>query len=530
MNIQIISSQRTHSQRGQTFLIIAVFIGVFLLAVMGLATDYAQIWAHRQAAQGAADAACQAGAADLLLDFEDSSSTYSTANAAWIGTAYNCSTNTSSSPCKYAAQNGYTGSNVSVTFPSSLPNAPAIPSTYGITTPYIQVTITDPVPMYFTKLVSSTTTVSTTVKAGCGIVVVNAAIPLAVLSPTGIPSGSASLSVGGNSSIAIYNGPQRSIQVNDHSATALSGGGGIDLSAAGPGNSGGDIGVFGGPTANPGVLLGSTGHYIDPAAPVSNPFSKITAPSSSGMPSENASGVPGTVPYHTNGCPDTSGCVQYVPGYYPGGLTVGPGSKVVAIFDPGVYYVNGGINLKSNSIVRPSAANATTSPYGAIFYLTGCTTSCITVVANSGSKSTTDNFSTTTLSSGGKCTAYVAPPGLVAPTQGNMLMAPCDTSQYGDPSGAGNRGILFFVDNSICNAGAGWGGGGKFIMAGAFYVHNTGAASCGDSFSLGGNSGSGSLIIGNMIVDTLSMSGTPGVTMELNPNSSYPILEVQLLQ
>ncbi len=122
------NSQRAHSQRGQAFLIIVIFVGVFLLAVMGIATDYAQIWAHRQIAQGAADAACQAGAADLLLYFEDFTSTYSTANAAWIGTAYNCSAHTTSSPCKYAAQNGgYTGSNVSVTFPSSLPNAPALP-------------------------------------------------------------------------------------------------------------------------------------------------------------------------------------------------------------------------------------------------------------------------------------------------------------------------------------------------------------------------------------------------------------------
>ncbi len=69
MNTQMISSNWAHSQRGQAFLIVAIFVGIFLLAVMGLATDYAQLWAHRQIAQGAADAACQAGAADLFLQY-----------------------------------------------------------------------------------------------------------------------------------------------------------------------------------------------------------------------------------------------------------------------------------------------------------------------------------------------------------------------------------------------------------------------------------------------------------------------------
>ena len=57
-------SPRSHSERGQTFLVIVVFIAVLLLGTLGLGTDYAQIWAHRQMAQGAADAACQAAAAE----------------------------------------------------------------------------------------------------------------------------------------------------------------------------------------------------------------------------------------------------------------------------------------------------------------------------------------------------------------------------------------------------------------------------------------------------------------------------------
>src|SRR5882757_10400802 len=60
--------RRSSCERGQVFLAIVIFIAMFLLAVVGLATDYTQVWAHRQMAQGAADAACQAAAADLFLN------------------------------------------------------------------------------------------------------------------------------------------------------------------------------------------------------------------------------------------------------------------------------------------------------------------------------------------------------------------------------------------------------------------------------------------------------------------------------
>src|SRR2546429_3547531 len=60
------SLQRWSTQQGQAFLFIVILIAFFLLAVLGLATDYTQVWAHRQMAQGAADAACEAGAADVL--------------------------------------------------------------------------------------------------------------------------------------------------------------------------------------------------------------------------------------------------------------------------------------------------------------------------------------------------------------------------------------------------------------------------------------------------------------------------------
>jgi|SRR5579872_2070419 len=521
----IIDERRFASQRGQTFLIIAVFIALFLLGVMGLATDYGQVWAHRQIVQAAADAACEAGAADLLLQYQDPtvSTAYPQVKLGWIGSDFNCSANTDSSPCKYAALNGYSGSNVSVSFPRRPASAPVIPARFGtIAHPYIQVSIIDPVPMYFTRLISSNRTFNIAAKAVCGMVAVNAPVPVTVLSPTA----DSSLSQTGPSSIVIYGGPQKSIEVNSHSSSALSGGGGIDLSDAGPNFSGGDIGVFGGPATNPGVRLGASGHFLSPSAPIGDPFASVLAVSPAGMPVQPSGGI-GTVPYGTNGCPDSAGCTQYLPGNYTGGLSVKAGT---AIFDPGVYYVNTGFALQPLSNVRPSAKNATTAPYGTVFYLTGCNGSppnCLSVAATSGTgNGGGDDFALSRLTCPSGGPAYTAPPGVTPATTGNILLAPC-TGPYGTSSGQ-YRGILFFVDRSTSGATASWNGGGTFTLAGAFYAHNLGSYN--DAFTVLGTPASNSLVIGNLVVDTLPMSGNSGINMQLNPNATYPVLKVELLQ
>src|SRR5947209_7832062 len=189
MNRDCSSLRRWYFQRGQAFLAIVMFIAILLLAVLGLATDYTQVWAHRQMAQGAADAACQAGAADLFLKGTDPTASTDFPNPpfdfSWIGSTFNCSAKPNSIPCKYALFNGYSGSNVSVSFPSSLSGVSGIPSGFPtIGNPYIKVTVTDPVAMYFTKIVSSTKTVNVTASAGCGLSPVTTPVPLVVLHRT----------------------------------------------------------------------------------------------------------------------------------------------------------------------------------------------------------------------------------------------------------------------------------------------------------------------------------------------------------
>ncbi len=317
------SLQRRSSQHGQTLIPIVIFIGLFLMAMLGVAADYTQVWAHRQMAQGAADAACEAGAADLYLNAVDpsSSGTGGLQSFGWIGAGFDCSTQTTSPPCTYATLNGYSGSNVRVSFPSSLPGVPSLPTSLTTAFPYMEVTITDPVPMSFTKMVGAPGTVSIKAKAGCGVTPINVPVPLVILHS----SASGALSVTGSSKIHIFGGPQRSVQIDSKDPGALTAGV-IDLSQGGPADTGSDLAVFGGPTTQPAsVNVGSTGHYISPAAPFGDPFATKSAP---GVPSTLGSAKP--VPFAMNGCPDPNGCVEFTPGNYTGcnkSSTINPGDQ-----------------------------------------------------------------------------------------------------------------------------------------------------------------------------------------------------------
>lgn len=310
---------RAPSERGQTFLVIVVFIAVFLLGILGLATDYSQVWAHRQMAQGAADAACQAGAADLFLNAFDPSAGL---DFSWIGSPYTCNTHTGSPPCKYAQLNGYSGSGVSVSFPSALPGVPPISGGFGtIAHPYIRVTVSDTVLMSFTKTISSIGTVNVAAKAGCGMNPVSVPIPILVLHQTA----ASSLSVQGSGTIQIIGGPNRSIQVDSNNSAAVSVGGSstINLTQAGPSGTGADFGVFGNEAQPGGVSLG-TGKWVSPSVPFGDAWITIPTPSVPG-----SAGTATPVPFALNGCPDPAGCVEFTAGNYTGCSTgtIAPGAN-----------------------------------------------------------------------------------------------------------------------------------------------------------------------------------------------------------
>jgi Putative Flp pilus-assembly TadE/G-like len=306
-------ARRRSPQNGQTLLPIVVIIGLFLLAMLGVAADYSQVWAHRQIAQGAADAACEAAAADLFLEAVDpsASGTGGLEPFNWItGGDFDCSTNTSSPPCRYASLNGYSGSNVHVSFPSSLPGVAPLPTSFATAHPYVEVAITDPVAMSFTKIVSSTAIVNIKAKAGCGVAPVAIPVPLVVLHQTAAQS----LSTQGSGGIQILGGPTRPIQVDSRSTAAVNVGGSatVDLTQAGPNGNGGDFGVFGTESQPAGVQL-NNGKWLSPATPIGDPWALTAEPS---VPATIGRSRP--VAFGTSGCPDPAGCVQFTAGDYSG--------------------------------------------------------------------------------------------------------------------------------------------------------------------------------------------------------------------
>lgn len=558
------------AQRGQAAFFLVLVLGIFLLGGIGLAVDMSNLWFHRQAAQNAADAACTAAAMDMV-NYANGAATGGTTGFT-PGTAFNCSTsgNSTKAPCQYAAFNGYTASGltagspsteVAISFPTSVAGVqscsgsppPAVCSQTGFpTNAFVQATVTDRMQTFFIRMVGGGGTIDAGATANCGAVLSNSPIPLLVLNP----SVSGALSMSGNPNISIYGGPQRSIQVNSSSTTAASSNGAIsvNLSQGGPALTGSDFGAYGGPSSaccNPN--FGTTGHWIQPAVPISDPFAQIPAPA---QPTHV--GTTTSVGFNVNGCPDSGGCTEFSPGYYSGGISV---KNFTAIFDPGIYYVLGGFSMGPNSCVWPSTAVGDGSG-GTMFYFAD--TNSVSVGSNAGKKCPATTFNMTSgtgsLQFGAKCTsASSAPANLPATTTGTILLGPCQTPtvtalcapncniNYGDPLGTNDpvgeqRGMLFFQNRATASAASGdWSGGGQFLLSGNIYIHQcvTSGSDTGigcsssaytDSMGFGGNSGAGNYVVGDIVVDQLNMHGTPGIAFDLNPNAVYYVLKASLLQ
>src|ERR1700722_14588575 len=64
------STRRLPNDRGQTMGAVVLALSLFLLGAVAFGVDIAHMWSHRQAAQPAADAACTAGAMDMLFNAE----------------------------------------------------------------------------------------------------------------------------------------------------------------------------------------------------------------------------------------------------------------------------------------------------------------------------------------------------------------------------------------------------------------------------------------------------------------------------
>jgi hypothetical protein len=487
-------------EEGQATVLVMLAMSIFLLGAAGLAIDASHLYAQRQMAQAAADAGAQAG----IMSIYDG--TQMTGHSA--GDSFTCDgTTTALSPCAYASLNGFNpanGDTITVDFPSS---APGVNLASGLN--LLRVTVQRNVNMTLTKLVgASTGTIKATATAA--IVDVLAPVPILVLHPTS----SDSFHKNGSNTIVICGGPSKSIQVNSSSTTSIvvDGNGKVDLSHAGPlatpGNcdgTGADFGNVGDESPYPGVLQQGVGKYISKASIFHDPLSGVPAPA---LPATPVSGSPTPVNPGVGDCPGTVPvpCQLYQPGRYDGGIT--PGNKVLALFNPGVYYINGG----GFHLIQNRAAHMATSAgsyfvpdavtgNGAVFYNTGDGANDIfEITANSGT--------------------------IQGVSYGNQLLGAPITSIY--------KGIVFFEDHTAAAHTHNLQGGGGIAITGTIYLTNTEPTMTADAshyqmLSLQGNPGSATNIIGEIIIDKLSLGGNANITMTLDATATLHVREIALV-
>ena len=586
MNLGQFRVRRTCPQSresGQTMGLVLMVLGLFLLGAAGFATDIANLWFHRQLAQDAADAACTAGAMDLLSD--PSGVAYGNWGTVSTGTALSCSSTPNATPCRYANLNGYNGTglvsgtpsnDVQFSFPAAASNpAPGVtaPPTSVAPIPFLRVDVVDRTKVIFAGMMMGSRTADVRASAVCGVGLASSPIPIIVLNPS-CPH---AFEVSGSATAKIVGGPSRSIQVNSNNSCAAatqnsgcSGNGTIDLSKGGPSFTGSDFGVFGGPGTAPSRF---TGAAWGPGSRVNDPYAQVSAPALPALsPTNGINPNNTTVAYNVDGCPDHAGCIEYKPGRYTSPIVV---KNITAIFVPGIYYLQGtkndncgtpgtgcvasptgqcryGLDVDSNGVVRPAASNApgNDGSGGTVFYLSGTGVGNYASVffgSNAGNPGgrTIDSFQTSVAT----CAGGTAPPtqlNLPATVDGNVLLGQCTSkgtylgSASTDTSGT-VRGLLFFQDraNADTNGQASMQGGGGLVLSGSLYFHHCNASGTGTGclqppsgfkafFQLQGNPGGSTYVLGNITADELILSGNGNVSMALNPDAVYNILKASL--
>jgi hypothetical protein len=480
------------NEAGQALLLVVVALGILSIGAVGLAVDGAQLYAHSQMAQVAADAGAEAGIMSL---FDGTNATG--ANPFGTGAppgSFTCTTTDGRTPCAYAAKNGFGGTTadvVTVDFPTS---AAGVNLSASDPVNLIRVTVQRTVQPGLMKLLGASSSVIRA-RATAAIVDVVSPVPIIVTHPTL----SGSLNSNGNPTIRICGGPRRSIQVNSSSTSSLSLNTNttVDLTKAGPSDpgdcttgTGADFGDFGGPGSKPAAIsTGSSGKYIQPASPILDPLASVSAPSK-----PPAAPAPVALANGVSGCPASppKACNLYSPGWYNAGIDI---QNETAVFKPGVYYntTHGFSNHANGLMVMATGFPADPlTGSGMLVYNTGAGTT-FNVGANS------------------------------------------SASLVGSDSGTAFKGILFFQDRSSAAASHSLGGGGNLTLLGTIYITNTLAlmkanAAQYQSLTLQGNSGSSTLIKGEIIASSLALGGTPNITMNLNPNATLHIRQVALVK
>jgi Flp pilus assembly protein TadG len=452
-------------EKGQAVLLVILGMSLFLIGALGLAIDGGQMYAQRQMAQTAADAAAEAGIMSLFTGTNVTSAfPFATGSPPAV---FTCSTTDGRTPCVYARTDGFGGvasDTVTIDYPAAVAGVPLSSDPV----PALRVTVRRTLNTGLIRFLGPATS-SVSAIAVAAIVFQSNRVPLLVTHPT-FPS----TFTNGSALLTICGGPPVSVQVNSDNATAVSISKIVDLSHAGPNDpgdcttgTGGDFAVYGGPASQPGSLnLGTTGHYDQPAAPQRDPYENIPAP---------AVPVIGTMSTVTgSGCP-VAHCTLYSPGLYSSGLIV---KNDTALFKPGVYYIAGNSGFSNqangNMLMATGFLPDPQTGSGMVVYNTG--TGPFSIVSNS-----------------------------------NARLVGADNNSF-------YKGILFFEDRNAVALTHTLGGGGAIVLTGALYITNwltvmQAQPNQYQTLNLGGNAGI--QINGSIVVGALAMAGTSYVTFNL---------------
>lgn len=543
---------RKRKESGQSLLLAIVGMSILLVGALGLSIDGAQLYAHRQMAQAAADAAAQAAMMSIF------NGTNVSGNTGYFSTSasFNCtSTTTAETPCAYARLNGFAPPDtITVSFPTTISGV-ALASDFSPSA--VHVLISRTIPTTLMKFLGAT---SSTVLAGAtaAVMMTTSSIPIIVTHPN--LASSFSLQGGGKSAsdIKICGGPQQSIQVNSDNSAAVSVGGSeaVDLSKGGPDDktgtcsgSGTWFGVFGGPSSSslPAWMTptGSATRYIQPRGVIPDPFARVVAPAqppNATVYSQDCTYVQqvtvkgnstptcvitkfGTV-LGSGICTDTNGCDLYTAGYYPAGIYV---KLRTAIFYPGLYYMGGNGTATAKGISFGSGSQGNVMMCSPTAAVAPCSLYPSPNAADSG------HFK------GNGVLVYISSTagGVVSVgSNGSVSLVGSDLSS-GSPTSAYGKGFVFYVDqNAPANTGSGsstahqLGGGGSLNMIGTFYASNSNAQMIAGQYqtlSLQGNTKQSTLIQGEIVVSVLQLGGGGNIQMDLDPNTIRVVDQVGLV-
>jgi hypothetical protein len=332
---------------GQAIILVVLAMSIFLIAALGLAVDGAQMYAQRQMAQAAADAAAQAGIMSIFSG-TNSTSAYPFGTGATPIASSVCTTTDGRTPCVYARDNGFGGTaadTVTLSFPATVTGV----TLSSATVPAFSVAVQRTLQTGLIRFAGGPATSSVIAKATAALI--GSVSPYCIYALD--PSAQNAFQAVGGATVTI-NGCGVAIDSTNSSAGTATGNSHVAASA---------INVVGGFVNSSSTV---TPTPVTGVSRVPDPFALLPAPTVGTCNFTNYS--PGYGTWHLG------------PGTYCGGINISNGST--ATFSQGMYVINGG------GISLTGGTTSTSTGSGVTFYLTGSNATYQSALISNGASAT----------------------------------------------------------------------------------------------------------------------------------------------